>query len=508
MTDGLPRIGVLACSCWSRSETGIDADTIVAETVTMPGVVHAEATDDLCGAGNMVLAGDLVKRHTLDRLVVAACACCSQAQRCAACNDERAGLREAVKDASRIPWAHHAFVNVKDHGKSTRDSVTMVAMAIAAMGQAPDDVPPRATSDPVRAALVVGAGRLGRATAVELGERGVPTHLVDGSAPVGVGSTAPENITLHMPARVISLRGGGGDFTVVLARLGDEVELRVGTVLVAPGLAEQEREAGVGWGLPHRSMDRPPRKVQGVFLVGEDGRSAAGTAAAYLGRRARGTAALARVEPEACIGCLKCVRVCPYGAIDLVDGQGVVSVDPQLCAGCGACPSACMNWAVEQAGYTTRELEAAIGVGASRTPNLLITCNWSAYRAMDQAYQDDLLPKGLAPLRLPCLARLSPHLVQVALGAGADPVIMAGCSERGCHFRDRRALVEDHMRNMEASLSSSGDLERIFVLTLGPTDKDVLATRVISAVEERRYEREETGVVRERDGPWARGWGV
>jgi coenzyme F420-reducing hydrogenase delta subunit len=102
---------------------------------------------------------------------------------------------------------------------------------------------------------------------------------------------------------------------------------------------------------------------------------------------------------------------------------------------------------------------------------------------------------------------MSPHLVHVALEAGADPVILAGCSEAGCHFRDRRALLEDHMENMEGSLSASDDLGSIFVLTLGPADKDVLANRVTAALEERRYAREETGVIRERDGPWTGGWG-
>ena len=144
--------------------------------------------------------------------------------------------------------------------------------------------------------------------------------------------------------------------------------------------------------------------------MGEDGLAAAGAAAAYLGRKARGTPALAWVDPDACIGCLKCVRVCPYGAIPRVLGADLVSVDPLLCAGCGACPSACLNWAMEQTGYTTRELEAAIRVAASRTPNLLVVCNWSAYRALDHAYLEDMLPKGLALLRVPCLARISPHL--------------------------------------------------------------------------------------------------
>ncbi|NIS10569.1 MAG: hypothetical protein GWN39_00940, partial [Thermoplasmata archaeon] len=197
-----PRIGVMACSCWSRSEAGIDADTIVAEAIGMTGVVHAEATDDLCGSGNAVLAGDLVARHDLDRLVVAACACCSQDQRCTACNEERAALREAIKTTTGLPWAHHRFVNVKDHGRSTYDAITMVAMAVASAEVSPDRVPPRASGEPVRAALVVGASGLGRATAVEMGERGIPTHLVDQASTAGPAGTAPANITLHLPSKV------------------------------------------------------------------------------------------------------------------------------------------------------------------------------------------------------------------------------------------------------------------------------------------------------------------
>jgi coenzyme F420-reducing hydrogenase delta subunit/Pyruvate/2-oxoacid:ferredoxin oxidoreductase delta subunit len=472
----------------------------------MPGVAHAEATDDLCGSGMAGLAGDLVRRHSLDRLVLAACACCSQDLRCAACNDERASLRESIKEATCLPWTHHSFVNVKDHGKSTEDSVTMVAMAVARMAVVPEDAPARATREPLRSALVVGAGVQGRATAVELGERGVPVHLVDQGGPGTAISPAPRNITLHVPAQVLSLSGGAGDFTVTLAELGGEVEVQVGILIVAPGLHEERASAGAGWGLPHASMSEPPKRLQGMFLVGEDGMTTAGAAAAYLGRTTRGPEAVARVDEEACIGCMKCSKVCPYSAISGPGGPPV-SVDPLLCAGCGACPSACLNWALEQVGYTTREIEAAIRAAALRTPNLLVVCNWSAYRALDQAYVEDLLPKGLALLRVPCLARVSPRLVQVAMESGVDPLILAGCSQRGCHFRDRRALLEDHMMNMEPGLASSGDLDRVFVLVLGPTDRDVLATRVSEALEDRRYSREEARTSGPREGPWEGGWG-
>jgi coenzyme F420-reducing hydrogenase delta subunit/Pyruvate/2-oxoacid:ferredoxin oxidoreductase delta subunit len=487
-------VGVLACSCWSRSDEGVDADAIVAGALMMDGVVHAEATDDLCGRGHATLGGDLVRRHSLDRLVVAACACCPQDQRCPACDDERAGLREAVKAASDLPWSHHAFVNVRTHYRATEDKVTAVAMAVARLSHTPDHVPTRAVRLPTRVAMVVGASSVGRSAAVELGERGIPTHLVDQAAPPGTGDTAPRNITLHVPAVVARIEGGAGDLTVTLSELGEERTVQVGVVLVAPGLTEETSGTGVGWGLPHRTMASPPSRVQGIVLVGEDGVASAGAAAAFLGRTIKGAEAVAVVDEEACIGCLKCARVCPYSAITRAPGGDLAVVDPVLCTGCGACASSCMNWAIHQVGQTTQELEAAITAGVSRTPGLLVVCNWAAYRAMDQAFADGMLPRDLAVLRLSCLSRMSPHLVQVALAAGADPLFMAGCSDRGCHFRGRRALLDEHMRNLEPSLAGSDDLDRVFVLSLGPADKDVLAIRVGEALEERRYAREERQV--------------
>ena len=40
-----------------------------------------------------------------------------------------------------------------------------------------------------------------------------------------------------------------------------------------------------------------------------------------------------------CIGCKKCEKTCPQGAITVVDNLAVVDYDK--CTGCGACAAAC-----------------------------------------------------------------------------------------------------------------------------------------------------------------------
>jgi Na+-translocating ferredoxin:NAD+ oxidoreductase subunit B len=45
------------------------------------------------------------------------------------------------------------------------------------------------------------------------------------------------------------------------------------------------------------------------------------------------------VHQDLCIGCGKCVSVCPVGAIIMKGGKAVINED--LCTGCGRCISVC-----------------------------------------------------------------------------------------------------------------------------------------------------------------------
>ena len=50
------------------------------------------------------------------------------------------------------------------------------------------------------------------------------------------------------------------------------------------------------------------------------------------------------VNPDDCTGCGECVEVCPYGAIEVIDGDAVI--DPSLCHFCYRCVEQCPEGAI------------------------------------------------------------------------------------------------------------------------------------------------------------------
>jgi len=89
-------------------------------------------------------------------------------------------------------------------------------------------------------------------------------------------------------------------------------------------------------------------------------KAAASRAAIILSKeRMLTNARVAVVDPLKCVGCLTCVRVCPYDVPKVKDQSfgvggilGAAYIEPAVCHGCGSCASECPAQAIQLRYYT------------------------------------------------------------------------------------------------------------------------------------------------------------
>lgn len=116
--------------------------------------------------------------------------------------------------------------------------------------------------------------------------------------------------------------------------------------------------------------------VDGVFLAGlahypkfldetiAQAQAAASRAASILSQKTMLTnARVAVVDPVKCVGCLTCVRICPYEvpqitskAFGVGDITGAAFIEPAACHGCGSCVSECPARAIQLMHYTDAQM--------------------------------------------------------------------------------------------------------------------------------------------------------
>ena len=87
---------------------------------------------------------------------------------------------------------------------------------------------------------------------------------------------------------------------------------------------------------------------------------------------------IAQVDPDRCVGCLTCTRVCPFSIPQVVEQSGrqgvgglggAAFIDPTQCQGCGTCTGECPANAIQLINYTDEQimLSSIGGLGQWRT---------------------------------------------------------------------------------------------------------------------------------------------
>ena len=191
MTDNQElRIGVYVCGCGSNIAGVIDPAEVAEYASHLPGVVLARDYMYVCGdPGQNMIREDIVE-HGLNRVVIAACTLRMHEPTFRACVAD-AGLNPFLMEMANIR-EQDTWVHAHDPEGALVKAKELVAAAVAKVRYA---APLTTIKVPVtKRALVIGGGVAGISAALDLGDMGIPTYLVEKDLSIG-GTMAQLNKT-------------------------------------------------------------------------------------------------------------------------------------------------------------------------------------------------------------------------------------------------------------------------------------------------------------------------
>ncbi|WP_446424961.1 4Fe-4S binding protein [Mailhella sp.] len=169
--------------------------------------------------------------------------------------------------------------------------------------------------------------------------------------------------------------------------LGEQVEVDADMVVLAVGvegskgagnLAEKLRISYDHYGFymeSHVKLRPVETNTAGVYLAGvcqgpkdipasvaQGSAAAAKVMALFSKPKLENDPQVSLVDIKRCVGCGKCIQVCPYQAIEEVDvrGQKKARVIETVCQGCGVCTATCPQGAIQVAHFTDNQLLAEV----------------------------------------------------------------------------------------------------------------------------------------------------
>lgn len=207
----------------------------------------------------------------------------------------------------------------------------------------------------------------------------------------------------------------------------------------------------------HPKLGPAETATQGIYLAGSSqgakdvresmaqAMAAAGKAGALLSRGVIEKEPLtAQVNLDLCIGCMRCVNVCPFGAIEQTGPvkEGRVRIIEAACMGCGTCAAECNFDAIDMPYFTKEQILTQVEAALADRPEekcIVFTCNWCSYAGADLAgIEKRQYPTSARIIRTMCSARFEEDFIAHAFEKGAGAVLITGCrltdSGSDCHY--------------------------------------------------------------------------
>jgi heterodisulfide reductase subunit A len=235
----------------------------------------------------------------------------------------------------------------------------------------------------------------------------------------------------------------------------------------------------------HPKLGPAETTTQGIYLAGasqgaKDVRESMAQALAASGKTcallSRGVIEkeplTAQVDLDLCIGCMRCVKVCPFGAIEATGPvkEGRVRILEAACMGCGTCAAECNFQAIEMPYFTHDQIMAQVDAALADRPEekcIVFTCNWCSYAGADLAgIEKRQYPTSALIIRTMCSARFEEAFVERAFEKRAGAVLITGCrlTDTGsdCHYNYANRLTAKRFKHWQRKYERKGiDPERL-----------------------------------------------
>ena len=93
-------------------------------------------------------------------------------------------------------------------------------------------------------------------------------------------------------------------------------------------------------------------------------------------------------------------------------------------------------------------------------------------------------PPNIRIIRTPCTGRLEVEYFLKAFENGADGILVAGCEEGSCHFKDGNLIAKSRVNHTRDLLSESGlEMERLRMVNIGAADARPFAEIIQDMIE-------------------------
>ncbi len=305
-----PKIGVYVCHCGINIAGVVDIEAVKDYAATLPNVIVSEEYKYMCSDPGQNLVQDDIKQKGVNRVVVAACSP----------RLHEPTFRRAIKEAGLNPYLFE-FANIREHDSwvhmNEPEAATEKAKDLVRMAVAKARLLESLESETVGVtdkALVIGAGVAGIQAALDLGDMGFKTYLVEKNPTIGgrmaqLDKTFPtldcsmcilapkmvdagkhENIELLSYSEVKEVDGFIGNFKVKVER--------------KPRFIDEELCVGCGSCSDVCPIEIPNYFDEGVGMV----------KAAYI-PFPQAVPLVATIDKDYCIECHLCDTACERGAI-------------------------------------------------------------------------------------------------------------------------------------------------------------------------------------------------